>query len=386
MRQARKLILGPMIFLRWRLPQLIRREAGFFKWIFQTSGSLLPSRSNERRLLLVHDLSQQPFSIGDILVVQEASLVLREKFQLGKVDFAIVYNPQSPTVPDPALVSITEENAMYHLAGILPAAQANQHLGSLFIFDSHSNLARFIADNGDLYHVWPSAWKYAIPEYLYYIVVNDLLYNFHKEHGWIPHMTCRPFLADWAEDFYQKHVYPSVPVTVNIRNNKAFATHRNVALESWMEFFRDCEKRYPVKFIIICGRAEVDDRLRQFSNVIIAKDYHTGIEQDLALIQAAVMHLGAPSGPAQIAIFGAKPFLIVQADLNLELHHCLIQEGRFLRYTFASPMQRFALGECTTDLLVTEFARMWDAIDGSNLHYGVQAEAKSQAQQLSWMR
>lgn len=385
MRQIRKLILDSMNFLRWRVPHLIRREAGFFKWIFQTSGGLLRrARSDQKRLLLVHDLFRQPFSIGDILVVHEGALVLREKYKLGLVDFAVVYNPQCPAYPDPVFARITEKNATYHLAGILPVAQANQHLGSLFLFNSHSHLARFIADNGDLYHVWPSAWKYAVPEYLYYVVVNDLLYNFHKEHGWIPHMTCRPFLADWAESFYQKHVYPNVPVTVNIRNNKDFAAHRNVALESWMEFFRSCEKKYPAKFIIICSRAEVDDRLRQFSNVIIAKDYHTGIEQDLALIQTATMHLGAPSGPAQIAIFGSKPFLIVQADLNLELHHCLIQEGRFLRYTFASPMQRFALGECTTDLLVTEFARMWDAIDGSNLRYGVRAE--SQAQQLSWMR
>src|SRR5438552_3803725 len=215
-RRAARRILGPFY-------RPIRRVVRFIMWIFPSlSRLLLPRPSGERRLLLIYDTSSQPFNIGDILIMQEGSLVLREKHHLDVVDFALVYNPEHPALSDSAFSSITEDNAMYHLASILPVAQANQHLGSLFLFNSHRNLQRFIADNADLYHVWPSGWKFGSREYLYYEVFNDLLYDHYKKHGSIPHLTCRKFLVDWAQAFYRKNVHPQVPITVNVRNNKAF--------------------------------------------------------------------------------------------------------------------------------------------------------------------
>jgi hypothetical protein len=351
---------------------------------------LLPTRSNERRLLAIYDTSYQPFSVGDILIVQEASLVLRERYDLSVVDFALVCDPQNPSSSDLAFASITKKNAMYHLASILPIAQVNQYLGSLFVFNSRTNLQRFIADNADLYHVWPSGWKYATQEYLYYTVFNHLLYNHHKEHGAIPHLSCRPFLVDWAQVFYRRYVYPHVPVTVNIRNNKAFHTHRNLRLECWLEFFHHCETRYPAKFVVICAWAEVDDRLRQCPNVIIAKDYHTGIDQDLALINAAAIHMGADSGPAVMAIFNSKPYLIVNTVVGPHYfsHPEMIQqEGEnFLRFWFAGALQRYALGIETTELLIKEFSRMWTAVDVQHWQSLANIEGDLKKEVATWLR
>jgi len=365
----------------------IRRSVGFLRWAYPTMNEILsPAHPNDRRLLAIYDLSSQPFSIGDILVIQEASLVLRERHHLDTVDFALVYDPKHPASSDPAFADITESNVMYHLASILPVAQVNQHLGSLFVFNSHLHLQRFIADNTDLYHVWPPAWKFAKREYLYYGVFNDLLYNHYVEHGSIPHLSCRQFLINWAQAFYCEHVYPQVPVTVQVRNIKAFGTHRNLRLECWLEFFHHCQERYPVKFVIICALAEVDDRLRQCPNVVIAKDYHTGIEQDLALIHMAAIHMGASSGPGAMAIFNIKPYLIVNTDLVPNLYRDMIREDSFLRFYFAGPLQRFAVGPETTELLIAEFAKMWATIDVASCQGAVHAEDKSGSEFLTWLR
>lgn len=364
-----------------------KKLARFLVWVFPASAVLvLPTRSNERRLLMIYDLSSQPFSIGDILVIQEASLVLREKWRLKEVDFALVYDPRSPTSGDPAFAGITEENVTYHLASVFPAAQVNQHLGSLFVFNSHRQLQLFISNSAELYRVWPTALDYVGRQYLYYSVINDLLYEYYQEHGRIPHLACREFLVKWAHDFYDEHVSASVPVTVQIRNNKSIGTRRNLRLECWLEFFRHSEERYPVKFIVVCARNEVDERLRQCPNVIIAKDHLTSLEQDLAFIHTAAIHMGASSGPGTMAIFGAKPYLLVNTDLIPGLYRDLIQEDNFVRFYFADPLQRLTLGAETTELLIEEFARMWTAVDLDSWGSTAKCERNLERESLTWLR
>src|SRR5580765_2918859 len=67
-------VLGPLY-------RPIRRVVRFLTWIFPSLGRLLLTvPSSDRRLLLIYDTSSQPFNIGDILILQEGSLVLREKY------------------------------------------------------------------------------------------------------------------------------------------------------------------------------------------------------------------------------------------------------------------------------------------------------------------
>jgi hypothetical protein len=362
-------------------------------WVFPSLGNLLsPPSANERRILAVYDTSSQPFSVGDLLIFQEASLVLCQKYQVNVVDFAIVYDPQSPASSDPVFAAgITDGNITYHLASILPIAQVNQRLGSLFVFNSHEHLQRLINDNADRYHVWPSGWKVATREYLSPLVVNDLLYSHYKEHGSIPYLTCRPFLKVWAEGFYHEYVHPQVPVTVNIRNNKAWHHDRNSKLDCWIEFFRHCETRYPAKFVIICARSEIDERLRECTNVIIAKDYQTGVEQDMALIHTSAMHMGAGSGPATMAWFNSKPYLMVNTVYKtgefLQHPDMIQQEGSNIqRFWFAGPLQRVANGVESADLLIREFALMWEAVDLQHWQSTASVESKSGAELHTWLR
>jgi hypothetical protein len=363
----------------------VKRFVFFLLWIIPSFYKVVLNKHSCRRLLVIYDLSSQPFSIGDILFAQEAALVLRENEGVGLVDFALVYDLNHP-VADQAHKSITENNYMYHLASVLPVAQVNQHIGSLFVFNSHQHLQRFIVDNIDRYHVWPSAWQFATRQWLDKEVINNLLYNYYRKNKTIPHLSCRPLFIEWARGFYRQHVLPDIPISVQVRNNKIFEKHRNLKIEEWLDFFQYCEGKYPVKFIVVCALSEIDDRLRCHKNVLLAKDFHTGIEQDLALIYTAIFHMGATSGPGSIALFNTKPYLFVNTVIPPHFYRDMIHDGKFLRFFFADPLQRFSIGSETTEQLITEFVRMWDAVDVAAWESWVNAETTQTDGLSSWLR
>jgi len=287
---------------------------------------------------------------------------LREVYHIDTVDFAVVYDSGSSS----QLNLFTKETFPFYLASVLPIAQINQYLGSLFIFDSHAHLERFVADNMNYYQVWPPAWYFAQGDQNAFIM-NEVIDRYFKKWGTIPSLSCRQFLVDWAQNFYREHVFPQIPVTVQIRNNPSSEPHRNSNMESWLQFFHFCKDKYPVKFIVVCSISEVDPRLRECPNVILAKDHHTGIEQDLVLIQTAAIHTGASSGPSAVAMFNSKPYLIVNMDLDPHKpFRGLVRDGPFLRYNFAAPLQRYAKGTETVELLVEEFAKMWASVDATH--------------------
>lgn len=317
---------------------------------------------NNKRLLIVYDLSSQPFSIGDILVFQEASLVLMEVHSLVVVDIAIVYDPGKPASPDPAFSSIDSNNYMFHLASILPVAQVNPYLGSLFLFNSHFHLERFVAENHDRYYVWPDASNYSSKQYLYFKIFNKLLFEHYTKYHSIPSLNSRPNMMLWAYLFLNRNIFPSIPVTVQLRRN-TINKARDSNYDSWLEFFNYCRTRYPVKFIVICSESEIDERFRNYSNVILSKDFHTDIEHDLALINVSAFHMGASSGPGAIALFSPKPFLFVNTDLNPNDYKGMLREGNVIRFFFSGPLQNFIFGQETTELLITEFEKIWAAID-----------------------
>ena len=347
----------------------VKRVTRFIAWAIPTlSGLLAPSRRADR-VLIIYDTSSQPFSIGDLLIFQEASLLLCEKFGIRTVDFALIYDREDPASSDPVFKTrVTKDNFLYHLASVIPVVQVNQFLGSIFVFDSRAQLARYVNDNLDRYVVWPSGWNLSSREYLSPSVFNQLLREHFEQHGSVPRLSCRPFLRDWAIGFYRDQTSARVPITVNLRNNPGWHLDRNSRIDIWITFFEDCAPKYPALFVIICARSEVDDRLRQCKNVLIAKDYDTGVEQDMALIHYSAAHMGASSGPATMAWFNDRPYLMVNTEFKagefFSGKDMVEQVGANLqRVWFSSPMQHVAAGVETAELLITQFASLWSAID-----------------------
>ncbi len=357
----------------------------FYRWGSQAVQALVRLRTQpKRRLLAIYDLSSQPFSIRDILVIQEASLVLREQHQLGEVDFAILCDATPSAHAGEAFAGINSEHGLFHLASVLPAAQVNPHLGSLLVFNSRLQLERFIADNADQYFVWPPAWQLENWDGGYFQVCHDLLNKYHQQHGSLPRVGCRSFLADWAQAFFQEHVSPRVPVTVQLRPDETDCTPHNMNMECWFEFIRACDVEYPVRFVVTGACDEIDERLRDRPNVLIARDHGTTIEQDLALIQTAAIHMGASSGPGTMAILNNKPYFLVNADTHTAEARMdgMIRQGDLWRLPFGTPYQHLATPPETADLLVNEFARMWSAVDQAEW----KRETRTSKTFVSWLR
>lgn len=347
----------------------LKRNVNFHKWYFSAFFNLIPSARRER-MLVIYDTSSQPFSVGDFLVFQIASLALHYEHKLKKIDIAFIYNPKNPANSDPVFIgTVTRDNIFFQLGSILPLAQINQFLDSVVIFSSHEKLQNYVADNIDYYqYVWPSGLRISAGNYLSPKVFNDVLYPFHRKYGFIPTLSCRDFLKDWASNFYSTHASGYVPVTINIRNNKSWHRNRNSQIDVWFDFFKYCHGLYQVKFIIICAHAEIDDRWEKLDNVVLAKKFHTTIEQDMALISTSAMHMGVASGSTAPAMFGTKPYLIINAVLEVGSFYYRSNMFEHLdkdiqRLWFSKPMQRIANGVETLKLLKREFGLMWDFID-----------------------
>ena len=349
-----------------RVARQLRCAAQLVRWNMQFLTLHWRGETQPRkRLLVIYDFASQPFSIGDILMYQEASLVLRKERQIDRVDFAVTYDPANPVVPDPAFSAIGPENFLSHLTTVLQAAQVNPHLGSLFLFDSHENIEKFVSRHLDTYTVWPPLQRYVNREYLYYHIFNDVLFSHFRKFGSLPSLASRLPVRAWARKFIDEHVATGVAVTVQLRRNPANPA-RNSDYEAWRTFFRGCQDRYPVKFVVICARHEMDASLGDLSNVEFAKDHYTSVEQDLALIEMGSMHMGASSGPGVMAIFGKKPYCFFNTDMQLDLYKGVIQEGNSSRLFFSSPKQRFIRSRESADILMSEFDRMWSNFKGGD--------------------
>jgi len=232
----------------------------------------------------------------------------------------------------------------------------NPHLGSFFLFDSYEDLERFVEQNIDRYTIWPSADGYLEKKFTY--AGNfDEVQNFYGKYGFIPHLSCRPFTLNWAYAFFKENVLPDVAVVVHLRNNPEQDTQRNSKIEAWLEFFGFCNEKFGVKFVIIGTKKEIDPRLRSCPNVIIAKDFNTTVEQDMALIQTSAIYMGVASGPGEMAVFSDKPYLIMNFQLGSET---ITKDGSAV---FANRLQKFVWEPETAQTLIREFSGLFYSID-----------------------
>lgn len=337
----------------------IRRIISVIYWL------LIPAKfdgSVNRRLLLVYDFTNQPFSIGDILIAQEAGLVLKSKYNLEIVDFAIFIDSRSPKHADSAFSNINSNNIFSCLSEVIQAMQVNQYLGSILLFSNRKQLEDYIQLNMKEYVIWPSLVQYLSREYLYYTLFNDLLFQYYKEKKSIPHLHCRKPVQKWAEDFINKHAGTNKAITIQLRKNYK-TPDRNTDDRSWSKLFEYCQdNNYPVLFIIICARNEINDDIRKHRNIVIAKDYCTSLEQDLALVEKAHIHMGASSGPSTMAFFSDKPYCIFKWDGIDYLYKELKSSNNKYYFNFSFDTQRLIKEKETPNLLISEFKDLWNYI------------------------
>jgi hypothetical protein len=333
---------------------------------------IFASLKSQERILIVYDFSVQPFSIGDFLLLQEVGQVLCLEKNAKYTDLAIILDRDNPKSSDPAFNSIDSGNYLFNFSVIFPLIQFNKFIGSVFVLNSSMELIKFLKKNENYLTVWPSQKDILLTKkYLHYIAFDEVIYHHYLDHEALPSLEPKGYLRDWACNFLHQFCRDKVVVTVNFRNNKAFHTERNLNIEIWRQFFNGFIEREEVIFLLVCARDEIDENLRDCSNIIFTKDYNTAVDQDLALISAAHIHMGASSGPATLAWFSNnKPYFIVRLTMKPDDFEtpCLLNLGEgFYRFIFASKLQTFFSGEETLDLLTIKLEEMLCAIDASQL-------------------
>jgi hypothetical protein len=303
----------------------------------------------EPRILAVWDFGEVPFTVGELLYHQEVSLILREVHQVERIDLALLIDREHPGRFDQGL---TAANADYYFSKLLPAAFVNPHLGALLVFDNAQALDAYIADNRNRYYVFPPHVDQSGRKIKGYEHYFNYVQEFYRERGYIPYLSCRPAMVAWALCFLAEHVRPRFPVSLQLRNNTLFP-ERNSKLDEWLEFVSYCESHFPVTFVLVGDREEIDPRFRDRPNVLVAKDYGTTVEEDLALIQASMLHMGSVSGPTMFAIFRDAPYLIYR----FRVQHEEMQWGTSAAW--ATPLQKLVWESETHERIKADFSAIW---------------------------
>jgi hypothetical protein len=95
---------------------------------------------------------------------------------------------------------------------------------------------------------------------------------------------------------------------------------------------------------------------------VVTKDWHTNMEEDLALIEHGKVHMGSSSGPATFAIFlDDKPALSVNCTALPYLaryRDALKWDGQYLRFNFGNPNYRLSVEPETVEFLTASIASL----------------------------
>lgn len=332
-----------------------RQMIGHIGWIMPAFRFLLHSViRSEKRILAIWDFRTVPYSIGDLIIFHERINILRLTHKVDKVDICFVYEPDKPA-RKAGLQGVTPDNFHYHFPPLVSTVYLTPHIGSFFLFDSHRHLEEFVADNAGKYYVWPGIKDY-INKYKSYRDNFDFVQDFYRKNGFIPYIDCRAGTLEWAYTFYKKHVLPDYPVVVHLRNNPRSGAERNACLDAWLKFFKFCEGKFDVKFIMIGSTKEIDNRFRNLPNVLISKDYATTVEKDAVLAYSSLIDLGISSGLSAMVYFSQTPYIM----FNYRLAHENLPHGE--NFPFATELQKLVWIPETTEILIEEFSKLFPRV------------------------
>lgn len=313
--------------------------------------------ADDRRVLGIWDFRVVPYTIGDLVVLQQRLELLCYEHRLETIDLALVYDPARP---EPQRLhftgGITKENFHYHFPPLLQAAYLNRRVASVLFFGGHDSFEEFLLGSLDRYVVWPTAGQYLAREDAFGSNF-DAICDFHREHDGCPWLQPRRATIRWALDFYHQHCEPSPMVVTGLRNNPYYGPDRNAQLDEWLKFFRHCVDRYPVKFVMIGAPWEIDPRFRELPNLLIAKDYGTTVEQDFVLANCGLAYLGLPSGPFGMALFSETPYRVFNWHSDFETVH----EGE--QFQICSANQVVHWGPETYDQIAGSFDQLYAQLD-----------------------
>jgi hypothetical protein len=89
------------------------------------------------RVIIIYDITRQPFAIGDFLVTQVAMLINCRRYDVEMCDIAIVYDPTNPAMCDSVFsAAVGRDNVLLQITTLMSILSVNPSVGSVFLFNS----------------------------------------------------------------------------------------------------------------------------------------------------------------------------------------------------------------------------------------------------------
>lgn len=376
--------------------KILRSVYRLIEWsVVNLTTRIQNSSDSENRVLVIYDTTRQPFAIGDFIVAQVAMQINCRRYSVKVCDIAIVYNPTNPSGCDSVFKgAVGRDNLLLQITSLMSILSVNPCIGSVFLFNSKAQTEDYLNSKAGFYkNIFPSKTNYIFGSYLNTLVFNELILPFYLEYKYVPRLLPNHALNNWADNFIVENIGHLISVTINIRGNPHWGDTRNSNLIEWKKFFEYCDTKFPVKFIVLCSKDEMSDQLRGLPNIIFAKDHHTELDQELALVANSRFHMGANSGPAAMAYFGSKPYCIFGLSIDSFTHPNfrhdeLVQKigSKKFKFIFSGPGQSFTSEEDSFALLCQSFLEMYNIVKDEAQTPNVAIKKSNFDSRYSWMR
>ena len=306
------------------------------------------NKKPNKKILGYWDFNQRVSKLGDFMVFLEYLNILRHEFKLNiennkNIDICFIddnhhYNSK-----------IKKFSKTYQFKkAIKMLVLVNKHVDTVMTFASNAEFERYYEQNRTRYIRWPATVSGTL------IADCKRIEEFYQRKGCIPHFDLPPAIINEISAFYESHVYPAIPIIINIRQSKHDPNRNSESLEI-KKFIEHYEKDKTYKFIIICDKSEIREDFRTLNNVLFSKDYFSDIEYDLGFIKTSHVSIFPSSGMACFAWFSKTPF-IQYGNHGYHEKFTSVKKGK--TFNFFSQEQVVLHGNKTAAELISSFEEL----------------------------
>lgn len=313
------------------------------------------------RIMGIWDTGRLPVQLGGLLIFVEELQIQRSIYgadvieicftgdQAAGLDACNDRNGESVRVIDAAQSQYPQ---------LLTAVQHIDGVETCYACEKTESLRDYLKEKPVKYELWPVIDENSPSVHNY----GSTLYiqEFYKREGYIPYLNCKSEPLSWAFHFIQHNVLPHMPVVVHLKNNPREVGCSNANFEAWLAFFKTCQRKYNVRFVLI-GSEDIPDEIGDLPNVMISRDFGNNLSRDLALIQISSVFMGMSSGPCVVKVFSAKPYLIYK-NPDHHAEEMALELGDSNHFPFASAAQKFLRVFETDENLLLEFDRIYNTL------------------------
>lgn len=326
----------------------------------------------------VYDFGISPYALGDILTWNMRLYVQAISNAKDAIDMCIVTDASSINRYQEYLV--TTYNYHNYLLEVLPAFYCNPMLRNIHFYENRESFFNnFVAMNIQGQEISPNIRQYLRDSVRKRRAYNshDIINRFYEKNGYVPNLQVPEIFKNNAVSILKRNYnQESFFVCMHLRNRRrdpttsALGIGRDVNLDDWLSFVDIMEKRHPEVVFMVVGKPDEWPReLYHQRNVALVKALGYGLLEELALVHECDLFMGSNSGPAVMAIFGHKPYLIFttphMASFSAELYE--IEVG-VEKLPFAREHQILKWENTSTDFLVGSFEDIFSAIKADRKH------------------